>query len=828
MPQGSITYDDGSVIADADVGAAIRQGKANVNPNADYKMLKPDGSRVIIKGADLGAAIGEGYELRGAGEVRQQELQEKHGDLGGELKTFAEGAAETLLPGGNWISDAKQAAERAEANPTARTAGEVAGAIAPALASRGSVGGSTIARGIRGAARWSVPGMAARAGAATEGFVGRQLARTIAKGGVKGAVAKGAKYAAGGAVEGAITGANVGLARELREQEIRGTRDWAAAAERMWAGAKGGAAFGSLVGGAFGAGSAALGGLTKGVGKAGQAVLGKGRVAQVADDQALKASGLKGGQIKKMTAERRTQIANRLRKEGVITGSLDDNARAIVKKAEEAGEALGDIRRALDEAGAAGPDLRKMAQRMRAEVLDPAKGDLFDAAGGQAKALQKRLIDRLEEAAAAQPGGAAYRDAATARSSFREVQKARRELDRYIWSGEKQLKNRELFVQSRRIIEEEVENAVERAGLEGADLATYKAAKARYRDLANVADEASKEIGQRAGNNVLGLPDYLAGQIGAMAGSALGPAGAVAAGFATSAGSKWVRNRSDTLISRLYDNVARVDRKVDGGVKSFLSAKTKGRLQMARLGATGAAASEKVERDAKKRDPLRPKRGESRNDAYNRVVDQLQKDAADPIRAAERRLGGAGDVAPAATTAAAAQMQRANQFLLSKAPKTPGMAVGASVTPHLEKPRVNPVELERFARYVRAVDDPTTLLDDLAAGKVSTESVEAIRTVYPDMYREIQTKIMDRLATAKEKPSYTQRTQLGVLFDVPTDPSLKPTALARTAAIYAPAAPGQPGGQQAGAAPKKPGKAPDIADKVMTGPDAISSGEMDV
>lgn len=109
----------------------------------------------------------------------------------------------------------------------------------------------------------------------------------------------------------------------------------------------------------------------------------------------------------------------------------------------------------------------------------------------------------------------------------------------------------------------------------------------------------------------------------------------------------------------------------------------------------------------------------------------------------------------------------ANEFLYSKLPlqaTRPSMSGPVLVPPTKE-------QMREFERYVRAIDDPLSLLDDLRNGNVSPQTVMAIKTVYPQMYGDIEAHVRVAVAGKKNLP-YSKKMSLGLLFGSPVDPTL--------------------------------------------------------
>jgi hypothetical protein len=122
-------------------------------------------------------------------------------------------------------------------------------------------------------------------------------------------------------------------------------------------------------------------------------------------------------------------------------------------------------------------------------------------------------------------------------------------------------------------------------------------------------------------------------------------------------------------------------------------------------------------------------------------------------------------IAPRAANLATATAVTAVEFLRSKIPTKYQAPWGG-------RSLVDPVSADRFARYAEAVTDPNSVWDRLASGTLTTEHVEALRAVYPATYKEVQSRVWDELGKLESPPPFEARITLGVLLDLPTDPSL--------------------------------------------------------
>ena len=147
---------------------------------------------------------------------------------------------------------------------------------------------------------------------------------------------------------------------------------------------------------------------------------------------------------------------------------------------------------------------------------------------------------------------------------------------------------------------------------------------------------------------------------------------------------------------------------------------------------------------------------------------------------------------------------RALLFLDRKMPRTASKEL--NVNPFLRKTfPSSDQEIYRFKKYLNAVQNPMAVIKDLEHGNLSSEGVESLQFVYPDIYSRIQTAVFEELdRTGKEgKVEYPQRLQLGVLMGMPTDMALFPQAIQGLQALYKEAQVSQAGGTITAAAANK-------------------------
>jgi hypothetical protein len=144
-----------------------------------------------------------------------------------------------------------------------------------------------------------------------------------------------------------------------------------------------------------------------------------------------------------------------------------------------------------------------------------------------------------------------------------------------------------------------------------------------------------------------------------------------------------------------------------------------------------------------------------------------------------------GNLTPQTAAQLGEAARRAVAFLREKAPQPPPAPIDV---PALRKPfRPDDAELERFARYVSAVENPIGVLESMAAGTITQEAVEALRAVYPALHEELRNTVLERLASFRgSRLDYRQRLSLGHLLGESLEESATPEALAFYQAGFTP------------------------------------------
>lgn len=173
----------------------------------------------------------------------------------------------------------------------------------------------------------------------------------------------------------------------------------------------------------------------------------------------------------------------------------------------------------------------------------------------------------------------------------------------------------------------------------------------------------------------------------------------------------------------------------------------------------------------------RADRRERFDKAYASVRD-FERDPEAALGRVFRVQGSLGTIAPILASTYADKTLRAATFLADKMPgREPEAHLFADHDDVKPPPHVSDDEKREFLKYVDAVEHPLSLIDELEAGRVRPQTVEAVQAVYPKLYADIRDGILEQLDAAQVTPPYRARLSLGILFDLPTDSALEPEFL---------------------------------------------------
>lgn len=155
-----------------------------------------------------------------------------------------------------------------------------------------------------------------------------------------------------------------------------------------------------------------------------------------------------------------------------------------------------------------------------------------------------------------------------------------------------------------------------------------------------------------------------------------------------------------------------------------------------------------------------------------RKLDEIQQ-SPDLIHKLDEWTQSTFDHAPKVTAALQQTAIRGIAFLSAKMPRPPqGMP--------LDQPReLGGAQLTAFSRYHDAVEDPVSVLKSLSTGKVPSESLEALQSVYPRLYDDMKQQIISKLAERGDKARslpFQRRMAISHFIGQPLDSSMLYTA----------------------------------------------------
>jgi hypothetical protein len=223
-------------------------------------------------------------------------------------------------------------------------------------------------------------------------------------------------------------------------------------------------------------------------------------------------------------------------------------------------------------------------------------------------------------------------------------------------------------------------------------------------------------------------------------------------------------DKSITL--RAVDYAARATAKViDSGVTDIFSAE-----------ALPLVTSSAFSRSDKSPQGEKEKRIEEFNKLQNEIT-ELKNNPDRFIRVLSDSTDALSSAAPNLTASVMASNVRAVNYLDQILPKPPPQAA-------LSAPWVaNQTEISSFIKGYEAVKNPTIVLKQIKDGTLSQKSVEAVRVVYPQMYKTMQVEILDRLTLQNNKIPNKTRNMLTLFFGEPFTNSIKPQAILRNQMI---------------------------------------------
>lgn len=717
-------------------------------------LVSPGGETVRVPVRDADALMGSGWSPASEAQADAYDKQERYSSVGQQLgagaEAFARGATvglSTPIELELGLTTPEDIRAREEANPGVATASEAAGFVAPLLVSGGSAGAAKAGLGTaaRGAAEYAPATLLSKAG----GAVARGVEEAIAKK-ATGALGQVGAKVAGTAAQGFTEGALLGAGNVIHEEALGNPNLTAQSAlEEI--------GLSAVLGGGLGVAGGALGALTK---QAAKGKLGE-KIAEwlpnFEGERNLKAAGAISSDLKsagKRIGKDELRAIGREAGELGLVGPFSTPARTLEKAnalLESAGKKMGDLLDAADGAmGAAPRPMADIAARARKEVVSALEDNPLRR--GTAKQLDE-LLGSYEA-----KFGTEGREL-----GFRDLHGIRKQLDEEIYGlrgvGDPQANALKTALHDfRSIVSDEINKGMEASGLGSA---VWKAANRENRVAATIKRFAESGAERATGNNPLGLLSVMSGltgfvQHGIPGGTAMALGTELAKRFGSGIGGAAAKAVRESGTLGALTELATANQTVAKKVSELAGAVVTG----------GRAAAM----------PRLPK------ESTVERIEKVRLFANDITHAQETLSSQADGIAEhAPRTAEAFQMSaaRAAAFLNSKAPVLPPpTALG-------RKPELSSEEKWKFDRYYEAVNQPTRILEHAVAGTLTPMDVEAVKTVYPELYDEMTKATLEKVMAHKGEVPYRRRLMLSILLGQDLDGTMTPEAIQANQAAYA-------------------------------------------
>lgn len=160
---------------------------------------------------------------------------------------------------------------------------------------------------------------------------------------------------------------------------------------------------------------------------------------------------------------------------------------------------------------------------------------------------------------------------------------------------------------------------------------------------------------------------------------------------------------------------------------------------------------------------------------YDKITERIKELATDPsILAAhiENSVGGIQHTMPNISQSLGNHIVKSVNYLHSKIPKPTG------VLPLMSKWEPSIPQIDKFEKHYNAVNDPTDALHQISKGELSGETMEALKTIHPQLLEEMQQKLKSHIQpnVAEKLPNHIKR-GLSMFFGTPLEsqdmPSVK-------------------------------------------------------
>lgn len=147
--------------------------------------------------------------------------------------------------------------------------------------------------------------------------------------------------------------------------------------------------------------------------------------------------------------------------------------------------------------------------------------------------------------------------------------------------------------------------------------------------------------------------------------------------------------------------------------------------------------------------------------SYQGHFDGLQHLLRDPHSLTAHMPGDVITGAPGLAAGTGTYAMAAAQFLMDRAPKAPDAWKPKALQAPFEP---SAADMVKWNRYIHAVGNPQAMAAQMAGGKSTPETVEAVRTLYPNLFAAVQQRVMTQLTALNKPLAYDKKIVLANIF----------------------------------------------------------------
>jgi hypothetical protein len=288
-----------------------------------------------------------------------------------------------------------------------------------------------------------------------------------------------------------------------------------------------------------------------------------------------------------------------------------------------------------------------------------------------------------------------------------------------------------------------------------------------------------KDINPSGTDHTRAARDYFEG---AGAGAAIGmgiagPAGAIPGAILGAAGKKVLAEVRDHGIEAFVKAAGRIDPEGATKVAGLASLERTSQKQTQAIASGAKAIFKTAQKAALPASAVIGFAVAAKDDHKDIIkkIDQLQASPEHFIDHLDAQTSALYQIAPKTAGAVQQTAIRATQFLHDKAPRT------QQAGPLQRKLPPSQAEITKFKQYYDTVQNPVGVLKNVAAGFVTPEQIETLGNVYPTLFAEMKSTVLEHLMEHMANPGfelpYKKRSALAMFLGQDLDGSLSPQAI---------------------------------------------------